>query len=195
MPTERDTFSEALRFSLGWEGKFVHHPNDPGGATNYGVTQATYNAYRQRIARDVRSVRAISQMEVEDIYYTMYWQTARCHILPRSLAICHFDAAVNHGPTQALRFLQGALDLPITGKLSIPIQARIEHIQLTGTVWLTCRTYLRLRRKFYYRLTLRPALKVFRRGWLNRLTALREHLQRIRRLEDYSAERVGLQEM
>jgi hypothetical protein len=39
-------FNRALEMVLHHEGGFVDHPADPGGATNRGVTQATYDAYR-----------------------------------------------------------------------------------------------------------------------------------------------------
>jgi len=40
-------FETALPFVLRWEGGFVDHPADPGGRTNRGVTQRTYDAWRQ----------------------------------------------------------------------------------------------------------------------------------------------------
>ena len=40
------SFRAALPFVLRWEGGFVHHPDDPGGATNQGVTQRVYDAWR-----------------------------------------------------------------------------------------------------------------------------------------------------
>ncbi len=41
-------FSESLPFVLRWEGGYVNHPNDPGGATNKGVTQKVYDGWRAR---------------------------------------------------------------------------------------------------------------------------------------------------
>lgn len=32
---------------LKWEGGFVNHPNDKGGATNKGITIGTYTYYRK----------------------------------------------------------------------------------------------------------------------------------------------------
>jgi lysozyme family protein len=41
-------FVESLPCVLPWEGGFVNNPNDPGGATNKGATQAVYNSWRSR---------------------------------------------------------------------------------------------------------------------------------------------------
>ena len=35
-------------FILKWEGGFVNDPDDLGGATNMGITIATYRVYRKR---------------------------------------------------------------------------------------------------------------------------------------------------
>jgi len=37
-------FAAALPFVLRWEGGYVDHPDDPGGRTNKGVTQKTYDS-------------------------------------------------------------------------------------------------------------------------------------------------------
>ena len=42
-----DQFVAALPFVLRWEGGFVNHPKDPGGATNKGITQAVYDNWRR----------------------------------------------------------------------------------------------------------------------------------------------------
>ena len=36
-------FETALLFVLKWEGGYVNNKYDKGGATNYGITQNTYN--------------------------------------------------------------------------------------------------------------------------------------------------------
>ena len=45
-------FEKIVQLVFGSEGGFSNHPNDRGGRTNYGVTQATYYArlpQRQRL--------------------------------------------------------------------------------------------------------------------------------------------------
>ena len=36
-----DTFKKALAHVLAHEGGYADHPDDPGGATNFGITLAT----------------------------------------------------------------------------------------------------------------------------------------------------------
>ena len=38
------SFNRAISFTLKWEGGYVNHPADKGGATNRGITQSTLNA-------------------------------------------------------------------------------------------------------------------------------------------------------
>lgn len=41
-------YSAALRQILKFEGGYVDDPVDPGGATNFGITQRTYDSWRRR---------------------------------------------------------------------------------------------------------------------------------------------------
>ena len=68
-----ELFKKALAFVLKWEGGFVNDPDDKGGATNKGITQNTYNSYLKSKGMRAKSVRYITQAEVEDIYYKQYW--------------------------------------------------------------------------------------------------------------------------
>lgn len=97
-------FPAALARALRYEGGFVDHPDDPGGPTNKGITQRTYDAYRRRLGLATRTVRLIEDPEVEAIYYRDYWIPAGCAERPPALAAALFDAAVHHGLGNALRF-------------------------------------------------------------------------------------------
>lgn len=59
-----------------WEGGFVNDPADRGGATNMGVTMATFEAYCRRKAYPrptIERLKKLSEIEWVDILKTMYW--------------------------------------------------------------------------------------------------------------------------
>lgn len=129
-------FEAALAFVLRWEGGYVDHPADPGGATNQGVTQATYDAYRRQNAWPTRSVRDISTAEVRDIYHKQYWVRAGCdQITPPALALCVFDASVNSGVGAALKWLQQTRDWPTYQALRLEFLANLSHWPTFGKGW------------------------------------------------------------
>ena len=95
------------------EGGYVDHPDDPGGATNKGVTQRTYEAWRRRQGLPARHVRDIREAEVLQIYFEGYWRAGHCHRMPGdAAALVLFDACVNHGLRPAMKFVQRGAGLP-----------------------------------------------------------------------------------
>lgn len=168
MPTA--AFSAALPFVLRWEGGFVNNPNDPGGATNRGVTQAVYNAWRARQGQPSRDVRSIADEEVRSIYEANYWLPPRCDLLRQQLDLVQFDTAVNMGPGRAVRMLQDALGCEVDGDFGGGTRRAADACDLGSAIAGYCD-----RREAYYRhlVTANPKLAVFLRGWLNRLNALR----------------------
>lgn len=65
-----------IPFILRWEGGFVNDPTDRGGATNKGVTIATYEAYcRQKglPCPTVEQLKNIPDVHWRDIIKTMFW--------------------------------------------------------------------------------------------------------------------------
>lgn len=104
-------FDKALAQVLKWEGGFSDDPRDPGGATAFGITQATYDAHRRKQGVEPRLVREIDRTEVEAIYWGSYWLRAGCDQLqPPALALVVFDAAVNSGVGAALKWLSQTRD-------------------------------------------------------------------------------------
>lgn len=102
-------FDTETQWLLVHEGGYVNHPKDPGGATNRGVTQRTYDGYRKRMGLPIQSVRSIIMLEVLDIYKTQYWDKIAGDQLPTGLDYAVYDFAVNSGPKRAVQFLQELL--------------------------------------------------------------------------------------
>lgn len=97
---------------LGAEGGYANHADDPGGATNYGVTQKTYDAHRRAWRLPPRDVRLITGDEVHRIYGS-YWRAAACPALADAglerLALVVYDWSINAGQARARNYLQAVL--------------------------------------------------------------------------------------
>jgi lysozyme family protein len=65
------SFAAALPFILRWEGGFVDDPDDRGGRTNKGVTQAVYQAWRADQGLPGQDVRQINDQEVASIWIVL----------------------------------------------------------------------------------------------------------------------------
>lgn len=94
-------FDRALDVVLLFEGGYVDDPDDPGGATNHGITQAVYDAWRTGLGVVTQSVERIAPDEVEGIYRRNYWEPLSCGYMEWPLNLFIFDAAVLHGPERA----------------------------------------------------------------------------------------------
>ncbi len=105
----------ALARVLGHEGGNADDPHDPGGRTSRGVTQRVYDAWRRGHGQPARDVFLASTAEVRAIYLEQYWHRVRADELPAGLDYAVFDAAVNSGPVQAVKWLQRDLGVRVDG--------------------------------------------------------------------------------
>jgi lysozyme family protein len=91
------------------EGGYVNDPDDPGGATNYGVTVGTMKALRLDLNKDGRidaaDVRALTRAQAQQIFVEHYFKRPRLAELPESVQASVFDMYVNAG-TNAVKILQ-----------------------------------------------------------------------------------------
>ncbi len=148
-----EKFKKALDFVLLSEGGYVNNPNDFGGETNFGITKTVYDMYRRSKNLPLQSVKNITSVEIEEIYYKKYYLASGADkISDEKLGLIHFDTAVNMGIARARSFLT----------LS---QGNIEK-------------YLKLRREKYIEFAQsNSSQKVFLKGWLNRLSRLENFIK------------------
>lgn len=95
-----DTWARSLAFVRRWEGGWADDPNDPGGATNKGITIGAYTRWREAHGQPVPTkddLRNISDAEVEQIYREWYWLPSSADTLPFPMCLAVFDLAVNGG--------------------------------------------------------------------------------------------------
>ncbi|GEM_PF-650377 len=152
------SFEEAYAFVRRWEGGYVHDPDDPGGATNMGITQGTYDAWRREKGLPPQDVRALTPEEARAIYLERYWASSGAATIPSpALAMIHFDTAVNMGVGRAREFLQRIQE----GGRSSPREMVEAYLDLR------LNRYLEIADQY-------PSQRKFLAGWLNRLRDLAE---------------------
>lgn len=157
----RDSFETALGAVLRHEGGYVDHPRDPGGATNMGITRATLAAFRGRPVTKAE-VRGLTADEAGRIYRERYWNAVRGDELPAGVDLAVFDAAVNSGPSRAIRWLQGALALARDGRMG-PATLAAARMAEPGAL---IRSFSAARLAFLRGL---PTWPEFGRGWRRRV--------------------------
>lgn len=171
MLTEQARFDAALTMVLLHEGGYVDHPEDPGGATNLGITLATAKAAGLDKDGDgdvdKRDVRLLEPKDAAPVYRERYWNAARCGVLPAGVDFLVFDCAVNQGVARAARILQAAAGAAVDGQVGPRTVAAVWAVDP-----VTLCERIRLERlKHYMGLRTWPT---FGRGWSRRLSTVSE---------------------
>lgn len=108
-------FDAFVKRTLGHEGGYVDDPNDAGGQTNYGITQATLDQYRATLspadaANLSVSVADLTTDQARQVYKTLYYDQKRIgDIADDTTAAQIFDLGVNHSPKAAGLIVQKAI--------------------------------------------------------------------------------------
>lgn len=162
-------YRELTPFILKWEGGFVNDPLDSGGATNKGVTLATFRKFKGEAAT-VDNLKAITDEDWTAIFKTMYWDKVKAdNIASQAVANLMVDWYWMSGTTAVRRVqrLVGAQPDGVIGPKSIAA-INIAGEGLAQDIYDD-------RRRFYEEIVARrPSQRKFLRGWLNRLNAIME---------------------
>ena len=105
----KTTFSEIINEILKAEGGYVDDPDDKGGATNYGVTQATFSAF---VGRDVSKdeIKDMSEGDAIDCNENMFWNKNKLDNFLETLRHIYFDMNVNMGSRNAGKIIQRSIN-------------------------------------------------------------------------------------
>ena len=91
------------------EGGYVNDPDDPGGATNYGVTIGTMKSLGLDLNKDGRvdanDVKMLTRAQAQQIFVEHYFRRPRLAELPPAVQASVFDMYVNAG-ANAVKILQ-----------------------------------------------------------------------------------------
>jgi lysozyme family protein len=129
-----------------------------------GITLAVYADWKG-VAPDAalkEELQGITTATAGAIYAARYWTPAGCDELPPALAFFHFDTAVNHGVTGAIRLLQQAVGTDIDGEMGPLTLGAVARLAVADAL----RAYAEARRARYRAL---PHFWRFGRGWLARV--------------------------
>jgi len=147
------TFDQAFDVLIKHEGGYVDHPSDPGGRTNYGISQRAYPS---------EDIRNMTLERAKQIYRRDYWDACRCDELRGDIGFHVFDAAVNSGVRRASLWLQAAAGATPDGKIGPQTIAAANAMDPSDVV----RMISGIRLRFMTDLSTWPS---FGRGWTRRI--------------------------
>lgn len=104
---DNDKFNELMTHIYAYEGGFSDKKSDLGGRTNFGVTQSTFDYYNKKYNFPLKDVKDITYDEADNVYYKLFYNRSNVNEIDDPLlSLMHFDAAINHGPMNAKKFLK-----------------------------------------------------------------------------------------
>jgi lysozyme family protein len=165
------------------EGGFVNDPDDPGGATKYGVTLATMQRLGIDLSGDGKvtewDLRLLSREKAAEIFVTHYFERPRIAELPEAVQASVFDMYVNAGGN-AVVILQRLLNR-MGHEVTVDGAIGPETVAATRAAFAQAPAHFAdaygiARRNYYYALAdARPASRKFARtrggakgGWIKR---------------------------
>jgi len=169
-------FTKYLPTLFNFEGGYVNDPDDPGGATNLGVTLAVFKEHARSLLNISPSIDALKDMtddQAGKIYKAQYWDRIfGDQIEFQPLADIMFDFYVNAGGHavellyKVLNHLGGSHD--VLPWLDISAVRSLQHHDVQEVYM-----HYKEGRKSYYRTLAQehPVLRRFLKGWLRRVDA------------------------
>ena len=153
------TFDQAFDRLIEYEGGYSNHAADPGGRTKYGITEKVARAHGY-----LGDMTVLPLSYAKRIYRTAYWERIFADELPETIRYAMFDATVNSGAGQAVRWLQRALGVADDGRIG-PVTLKAVKAAEPEKV---LRSILGQRLAFMTSLAIWPT---FGKGWARRIAA------------------------
>jgi len=159
-------FDACFNYVIRSEGGYSNHPSDPGGRTNFGVTQEVWEDWVDRKVTE-EEMKRLTPEKVKPLYKELYWDRVKGDKLPSGVDYCVFDAAVNSGVRRASQWLQTAVGVTADGSIG-PQTLAIASVTLPPT---TIINYSAQRLKFLQGLS---TWATFGKGWERRVAEVKQ---------------------
>jgi lysozyme family protein len=169
-------FKKCFDIYLKNEGGFSNNPNDPGGATNMGVTLGLLQKLGYDTNGDghvnISDVVNLTRQDVEKIIRLEIWNAVKGDVLPLGVDLAVFDGAAMSGPAQAAKWLQRAVSYSSTeiivdgiiGPKTLAAVAKADAIYLVNSICAQ-------RQNFCAALS---SAKYFLNGWTRRISFVKD---------------------
>lgn len=163
-----DLFEHAARYTLEEEGVFSDDPDDPGGATKYGISTRSFPEL---------NIPELTQEDAKNIYRKEFWEKPGFSKIPDdSLAVKAFDTGVNMGTRAAGRLLQRSLN-DVSPELGVATDGVVGPETLAATVQVETKDLLnafvkRIKKRYGDVVKAKPSSAKFLRGWIKRAERL-----------------------
>lgn len=155
-------FPQCFALALKNEGGYVDNPSDPGGATNFGCTKATWEAWiGHPVTKD--DIKALTPNDVMPMYKAKYWDAIKGDDLPEGVDYAVFDFAINSGPTRAAKALQSVLSVTVDGQIGPKTLDALEASNSRQVATAVCEARLAFLQSL-------PTYDTFGRGWSKRVS-------------------------
>lgn len=168
MPVPVMTNDDIITAVLRREAGFVNDPDDPGGATNRGITLKRWRKYTGRPGASVAELRGITEAQARRFYLREHIVAPGFDAISnpplRSLVV---DCGVHHGTEDATRFLQEAVGgLVLDGIFGPKTRAAVNAADPLRVYLRVCGVRVR---DFGSLITVNPKLSKFAKGWTRRV--------------------------
>ena len=156
------TFNDAFDRLISHEGGYSDDPRDSGNwtggapgigllkGTKFGIAASSYGYL---------DIKNLTLDEAKAIYQRDFWDV--CGEAHPAVKFQLFDASVNHGRSNAIRFLQRAVKVADDGECGVISQAALNHMDPNDVLL----RFLAHRLKFWASL---QKFDIYGRGWTNR---------------------------
>ena len=163
----KENFNEALKAILKHEGGYVHHPRDPGGMTNLGVTKKVWEEWVGHPVGE-KEMRALTPDTVAPMYKKKYWDAVKADELPTGLDYLMFDFAINAGPGRAAKTMQKAIGTTPDGAIGPKTMAALKAADPADLI-----AKFSMEKELFYKAL--PTFATFGKGWLRRVDEAKSH--------------------
>ena len=169
-----DTIEALISKVIEREGGYVNHPQDRGGPTNWGITQATLADWRGQPVTEFQ-VKTLSEGEAREIYRDRYVTKPGFDAIPDAgVKAFLIDYGVNSGPGTAVKALQSVLSVQADGVIGPQSKAALAKV----TNWPALYNALIAQRsQFFLGIVGRDhSQAVFALGWRNRIAEFKPRI-------------------